>query len=247
MIKRSISDLHFVNGREPLPTVEIQMESLEKQGLQFDQIIASTLTRFAAENITSKATVYLYGTYSVNFHEQSWSEFLIVAGDKKVLPVLEYAFSVIPGVKSKSSESIVPSTGVKFFHIEGGLLWEPEDASTWYATSQEETEKDQDSVNKVATTAGIVERHNEDYNLDDVIIGRSQRLEQNSSDIPAVGRQPEQPARYRAARSTASIASIRLTIEQLFDLPEGSVALCGPDGRPLRSDAFIKTLRRRWE
>lgn len=30
---------------------------------------------------------------SVNFHEQSWSEFLIVAGDEKVLKALGTAFS----------------------------------------------------------------------------------------------------------------------------------------------------------
>ena len=54
-------------------------------------------------------------------------------------------------------------------------------------------------------------------------------------------------ARYRAARSDAKVSSIRAAIEEVFGLPAGSVALCGPDRRALRGDARIRTLRKRWE
>ena len=57
---------------------------------------------------------------------------------------------------------------------------------------------------------------------------------------------PGKKGRLRAARGDARVGSIRNTIESLFGLPEGSVALVGPDGRALRADAFIRTLRTRW-
>lgn len=62
-----------------------------------------------------------------------------------------------------------------------------------------------------------------------------------------LARAPGKPARYRAARSNARVADVRQSIEQVFCLPEGSVALCEKDGRALRGDAFIKTLRNRWQ
>ncbi|MOA42066.1 hypothetical protein D3C78_1640890 [compost metagenome] len=64
---------------------------------------------------------------------------------------------------------------------------------------------------------------------------------------PAVVTAERKAARYRAARSDAKVSSIRAAIEEVFGLPEGSVALCGPDRRALRGDARIRTLRKRWE
>jgi hypothetical protein len=246
MIKRPISELHFVKSGDPKPTVEIQAESLEKQGLILGQLTSSALSRFAAKNPEYIATIYLYGTMSVNFHEQGWSEFLIVAGSEKVLKALGGAFVGLPGVKSRYSDYIAPSQGIPFFHLEDGLLWEPEDAATWYATSPE----DQSNGKAEGTElAGIDEESENDDDLwGDVVseaeLEADEHEEQNET--PLVGRVPEEAARYRAARSDARVASIRQTIEQVFGLPEGSVALCGPDGRALRGDAFIRTLRRRW-
>jgi hypothetical protein len=54
------------------------------------------------------------------------------------------------------------------------------------------------------------------------------------------------PVRFNAARSDASVASIRKSIEEIFDLPEGSVQLVRPDGSKKRSDASIASLREEW-
>jgi hypothetical protein len=246
MIKRSVSELHFINGRDPLPTIEIRADSLEAQGLYLGQIVSSELTRYAANNPASTATIYTYSTISVNFHEEGWSEFIIVAGDKKVLKALNSAFSSLPRIKSRYSDYIAPSEGTRAFHVEDGLLWEPEDAVTWYSASPENAENDQDSVDKTAASDEDIE--DDDNVLGDVIEDSELELEsgENKSDAHT-GSRVEEPGRYRAARSDAKIAGICQTIEQLFGLPEGSVALCGPDGRALKGNAFIKTLRRRWE
>ena len=53
--------------------------------------------------------------------------------------------------------------------------------------------------------------------------------------------------RRNVARADAKVSTIRLKIEKVFGLPNGSVALCGPSKIPLKSNALIKTLRLRWE
>ena len=50
-------------------TVEVLAESLEEQGLYVGEVVASALSRFAAKNPKLIATIYTYGTISVNFHE----------------------------------------------------------------------------------------------------------------------------------------------------------------------------------
>lgn len=244
MIQRSMSTLNLVTSRDPMPTVEIQTESLEDQGLVFNKIISSALMRYAVNNPTSKATVYMYGTMSVNFHTAGWSEFLIVAGDQKVLKVLSDTFSRFPQVQSRFSDYIAPNQGIQAFHVEDGLLWRPEDAITWYADSPEDEEKEQSPAETPLDADDIGKGDANDWG--DRIVEAEPEDDEGENVLPT-GRTPEQPTRYRTARSDARVASIRQTVEQVFGLPEGSVALCGPDGRALRGDAFIKTLRRKWD
>ena len=246
MITRSTSELHFANSRDPLPTVEVQAKSLEAQGLVLSQVVSSSLIRFATKNPTCKATIYMYGTISVNFHEPDWSEFLIVAGDKRVLKAIEIAFSNLPGVKSRYSDYVPPSEGIRAFHLEDGQLWRCLDDATWYSDSPAGEKKDHESVDKPSESTAAVE-DDEDNWWSPTSGTEPESSEVDGDDVLQVGRTPEQPARFRAARSDAKVVSIRQSIEQVFGLPEGSVALCGPDGRALRGDAFIKTLRRKWQ
>lgn len=245
MIERSVSELHFISRYDPLPTVEIQAESLENQGLRLAQIVSSALSRFAADNPVSKATIYSYSTMSFNFHTPSWSEFLIVAGDKKVLRALYGAFSSLPEVNCRYSDYISPDDGTKHFHVEDGKLWEVEDAVNCYSVSPDDTEDSQQSF--VAASKADEDSEKDEHFLEGAAIECELDSDEEMSEASQVGRVSEKPGRYRVARSDAKIAVIRQRIEQLFGLLEGSVALCGPDGRALKGNAFIKTLRRRWE
>ena len=56
----------------------------------------------------------------------------------------------------------------------------------------------------------------------------------------------EKPLRYRSARKDATVDSIKRQIESVFGLPEGSVVLLRRDGRKLRADTKIGTLRKCW-
>jgi hypothetical protein len=53
--------------------------------------------------------------------------------------------------------------------------------------------------------------------------------------------------RFRAARSDASVKSVTGTIEDVFGLPKGSVALLSPEGDQAATAMKIRTLRNKWK
>lgn len=230
MIRKTIAELAFVNSRLPLPTVEVDANSIGATGLSIHYTVMQVLTQLAEQDRSLRATLYLYASPSVNFHEPSFSEFLLVAGPEKVLLALGAAFKRLPSVKSRFSDHVSSGSALRAFHVEGGWVWEPEDACIWYSNSQrladltEEAEQD---------TQPLEEDQDDSENAEDT--------------TPLVTAAEHKAARYRAARSDAKVSSIRAAIEEVFGLPAGSVALCGPDRRALRGNARIRTLRKRWE
>lgn len=242
MIKKSVSELAFVNSGSPLPTVEVDSQSIENAGFSIYRTVMQVLTRLAEQDASLRATLYMYGSVSVNFHEPCWSEFLLVAGPKKVLLALGAGFEQLSTVKSRFSDYISSSTALRTFHVEDGLVWEQEDACTWYSHGQRladltaETEESSDD-------AEPIEEDEEDEVWDGEELDASDEQDEDLAVVTA----SRKAARYRAARSDAKVSSIRAAIEEVFGLPEGSVALCGPDRRALRGDARIRTLRKRWE
>lgn len=239
MIRKSVSELSFVNSRSPLPTVEVDSNSMEEAGFSIYRTVMEVLTRLAEQNASLRATIYMNGSLSVNFGEHTWSEFLLVAGPEKVLLALGAGFGRLPAVRSRFSDYVMPSTASRTFHVEDGLVWEKEDSCTWYSNGQSlasltaEDEDDPESTDE--------EEDDEIWDAEE-----TDGLDEQDGG-QAVANVEQRAARYRAARSDAKVSSIRAAIEQVFGLPEGSVALCGPDRRPLRGNARIKTLRSRWE
>lgn len=273
MLKKSVRELNLVRGGEPLPTIEIHIDSVEEQGLHFGLIVSKTLADFAAKSPSAVATVYSYGTMSVNFHEAAWSEFLIVAGNAKVLKALADAFASYSKIKSRYSDYIAPSDGRASYHIEGGRLWEVEDAFNWYSADSasendaavsgmaDEGEEDLIVVPDSDDDAEDVEEdedldaEDEDEVEDDIDStdddedddGDEDQDEGDNDDASSVSAPAKRKGRLNVARADAKVSTIRRKIEELFGLPEGSVALCGPDKKRLKGNARIKTLRRRWE
>lgn len=244
IVRKSARELKFIEAREPLPSVEVQSDSLEQQGLYLGRVVEEALSRYAAQHPSAVATVYLSGMMSLNFiNEPGWSEFLVVAGEKAVLRVLGDTFSSLRNVRSRYSDYILPGAGSATYHIEAGRLWQAEDVLTWYSDAGagngdgEDLPAAPDSESDVEgfTAAEGPEAGSEDDGV------------QEPDDGAAAQLAPRRSGRLNAARSDASVATIRGKIEELFGLPAGSVALCGPDGRALRGDALIRTLRRRWE
>lgn len=245
MIRKSVSELAFVNSGSPVPSVEVDSHSIENAGFSIYHTVMQVLTRLAEQDASLRATLYMYASTSVNFREPSWSEFLLVAGPEKVLLALGVGFERLPAVKSRFSDYVLSSTALRTFHVEDGLVWEQEDACTWYSNGQsladltaavEETEEAEDDPQPLEE-----DEEDEDWDVEETDAEEEKGADQ------AAATAERRAARYRAARSDAKVSSIRAAIEEVFGLPEGSVALCGPDRRALRGDARIRTLRKRWE
>lgn len=245
MIKKSVTELAFVNSKSPLPTVEVDSQSIEDAGFSIYRTVMQVLTQLAEQDASLRATLYMYGTVSVNFREPCWSEFLLVAGPEKVLRALGAGFERLPAVKSRFSDYVPSSAALRTFHVQDGLVWEQEDASTWYSHAQTlaDLTAEVEEADEADDDGELIEEEDAEETWDTEDQEASDDQEEDSTVV--IGNR--KAARYRAARSDAKVSTIRARIEELFGLPEGSVALCGPDGRALRGNALIRTLRKRWD
>lgn len=206
------------------------MDSLPESLFGYGDTVVGALRGIAGASEELRATIYVYQGDSVNFGTYSWSAFIGIDGPIALLEPVLRSFEAIPGVRARLGDSIRLPAGLCEFHIEAGRVWRPSDAITWYA--------DDDEGNDAPVTC---------IWPDDSV--ETNPAPQGAANLSGPERAPggESPRRYRAARGDATVGSIRRNIEQVFGLPAGSVALCGPDGQALRADARIATLRRRWE
>ena len=223
MLKRAEDELEFVNSRNPLPTVEVDLDCIPEDVHGYGDLIATAIAPVAGRSPKMRATIYVYQGQSINFHQPTWSAFFGVAGDKKLLDVLLNAFRGAKVANVRFSDYIDPSTATSEFHVQDGQVWRPFESGTWYAESHEKP------------------------NITEEVMTENDDLVSALPETEVVASRPSNPTRFRIARADATVGTIRMKIEEVFGLPEGSVALCGPDRGALRGDATIATLRKRWE
>lgn len=271
MIRKKSIEFAFVRSRSPLPTVEVNRDILDSREPEITshEVAQEALARYAAAHPDVTATIYTYETMSVNFHEPCCSEFLIVAGPEALLQSLYSAYEALSNVPVRYSDQISPSNASIGYHLQDGRLWEIEEQGVWFSKSVEEIESDAADMTRLRfereqmawletvrseATLSVSDEKSSTPNAEfseDIILDLDSTTEGSTDYFSEVeseqeGQRTSHARRFRSARSDATIGSIRSTIEKLFGLPEGSVQLCGPDKVPLRSDARIKTLRRRW-
>jgi hypothetical protein len=235
VIERSAFDLKFVIPRNSIPTVEVDLDAIPDELQGYGDLVAKALQPFASKFPKTIASIHVYQGSSVNFGTVTFSAFFGVAGRKDLLAPLLRAFAKVAGTRTRFSDYIDPSQGICEFHIQDGCVWRPCDGLTWY------TEMGETLPSEVANSISESAEEPEDVEID-----RDEANEKTKVN-PDVASRVFNPARFRAARADARVGKIRKTIEEVFGLPEGSVALCGPDGKALRSNATIATLRNRWE
>jgi hypothetical protein len=228
MLKRPESELQIVESHNPLLTVEVDLDGFPEELNEYGDLVTKALTSIVAKSPKMRATIYVYQGMSINFHRQTWSAFFGVAGNKKLLDVLLHAFRAAKVADVRFSDYIDPSTATTEFHIQDGYVWRPWELGTWYAGSEDEENLAEDVVEETD-----IEENDDSEHVAEVTDEGDSRI--------------SSPARFRAARNDASVGTIRKKIEEIFGLPEGSVALCDPDKKALRGDATIATLRKRWE
>ena len=221
-----VSELRLIASPESIPTVEVDIDSIP-ESLFFDDLIYDGLTPYSKKYPNEVATIYIYESQSINFHEQTYSAFIGIAGHERLLKVILGAFKSIPDVQARFSDYIGVRQGMAKFQIQDGEVWQPVDLLTWYT----------------GTSENPAESPEEDWGEPE----KADSLEIEESNERSNGPRSNQGLRFRQARSDASIGSIKGKIEKIFGLPEGSIQICGPKGNALRSDAKISTLRKRWD
>ena len=230
MIQKSELELSFVEAKGPLPTVEVDLDSIPADMYGYGDLVAKALQGYLNSSPSTVATVYDYHTQSVNFRGPTSSAFLLVAGSDEILARLLYAFKKVPGIRARYSDSIpISSSTFKQFHLQDGRVWRPADSVTWYS------EGDDDDIGGDGQVE--VEEIPSEWPAD----------EGDPLDSSTKGTKISVARRSRNARADAQVGSIIKAIEKTFGLPEGSVAICGPDRTRFRPDMLISTLRKRWE
>jgi hypothetical protein len=63
---------------------------------------------------------------------------------------------------------------------------------------------------------------------------------------PMTKERVRRPVRFNRARSDGSVGALKRRITNDYGLPEGSILIVGPDGRAIRTDARIGTVRKRY-
>lgn len=223
MREKPFDELSFVKTKAMLRTIEIDIDSIPEEYHDYDDIIISALSEVARNDNELLATVYTLNTMSSNFYERTWSAFIGIASGKQLLDCLLSAFKSAKVGRVRYSDSIDPGAAYMAYHVQDGLVWLPSEAGYWRAfEGAEETPESSSSDSVIESDAG-----------DDL---------SNTN----VSSRTSYATRYRTARADAKVGTIIRKIEEVFGIPEGAVKLCGPDGRPLRADARIATLRKRW-
>ena len=226
--------LHASKG--PMPTVEINIDKLDNAEIALDEFVCPTLAALARRAPDQSCTIYQFMTQSVNFMHNCWSVFLIIDGSERFLTGLADGIGYRKESESRISDSIPPLAGTPLYHLQDGELWANEDGDWKRLDAYDDvTEYDEEEL----TEEDPGDEEDDDWNDEE------EEEEEEENETTTVTR-AKPKGRQRAARNDARVGKIKTKIETLFGLPEGSVVLQGPDGRPLRADAFIRTLRARW-
>ena len=242
VIKKSVTELNLVIPKSAIPTIEVDLDSIPDELFGYSDLIIDGLQNTVRNDDKIRATVYVYQGSSVNFHTQTFSAFIGVAGSKKILDQIYSILQRHPKIKSRYSDYIDRSSAQCELHIQDGLIWQPEDRLNWFSSGSDSIETDPPHELEW-------EPEDDEFEMEPVKADEEDEFEEEELDEDedeSVIR-TSNPSRYRAARSDARLKTIKSKIEQVFGLPEGSVLLCGPDGKALRSNAKIATLRKRWE
>lgn len=255
MIEKMASELRFVGSKIPMPTIELNLESLSNCLLHgYADLVHNALCPLAANDHSLNATVWVYRGASFSFQKAGYSAFFAVAGGKQVLQTLSAAFARIPGLLFRDSDPIRQSDAASEFHIQDGHVWHEEDPHLWQTREADATNTKLGDI--IVCTGPHDSLSNMGGEVDEVVAewGEHMRGENElvSADVQSGENLPVEPrsvqkGRLNRARADASLGTITDTIEALFGLPEGSVALRGPDRKVLRRDATVGTLRKRWE
>lgn len=130
-MEKAANELHYVSSSKPLLTIEVDVDSLDRDGPDVADVVREVLAKLAAAQPALLATAYMYSTQSGNFGVPTVSEFVIVAGPRAVFDAVLARFKAMRGVRCRASDMIKPVLHMAIAHAEEGSLWMPLDVITW--------------------------------------------------------------------------------------------------------------------
>lgn len=130
-MRKAAHELNYVRSLEPLPTIEVDVDSLDQEGPDVPDIVREAFAKSLAAQGGLRATAYMYFRQSENFGVPTSSEFVIVAGPREVFDAVLAGFRAMKGVRCRPSDMIKPELPMAIAHAEEGSLWMPLDLITW--------------------------------------------------------------------------------------------------------------------
>lgn len=124
-------ELNFVKTRDPIASVEVDLDSIPDELCGYEDTVLKALKAILDQHPKLRASLYVYESVSVNFGQPGYSVFFgFAAGEKHLLTLLS-AFKKIEGFKAKISDSIDARQAVCRFHVQDGNVWYPEEECVW--------------------------------------------------------------------------------------------------------------------
>jgi ankyrin repeat protein len=136
LIRKSVTELQFVRTRNPMSTVEIDVDSIPSDRSGYGYLVEQALAKLSRRWPELRATVYVSHRTSSSFGRYSNSAFFGVAGDKRVLDALHGLFSGVRDLKVRYSDAILASEAICQYHVEDARFWRPLEEGTWYADEE---------------------------------------------------------------------------------------------------------------
>ena len=132
-MEREAHELQYVSSATPIPSIEVDVDTIDPDGPDVPDIAREALAKLAATHPDLCATAYMYFAQSGNFGEMTSSEFVIVAGPRAAYDAVLAGFKGRSGVRCRPGDMIRPELHMAIAHVEEGSVWMPLDAITWTA------------------------------------------------------------------------------------------------------------------
>ena len=131
MTTRAEGELNFVKRRDPIASIEVDLDSIPDELFGYEGIVLQALKAMLVRQPTLRTSLYVFESTSVNFGSPCYSVFFGLAGGEKHLPALLSGFKRVEGIKAKASDYIETRRSVCRFHVEDGDVWYPQDVCVW--------------------------------------------------------------------------------------------------------------------
>ena len=127
-------DLALQGKGDVLPTVEVDVHDDNDVAMSCMEGLRQVLEAFGQAKRQPRATIYAYEGPSVNFGRMTNSIFFAVAGRGRLIQLAHAVLGEVPGADVRYGDYIPEDRCVPCLHVEGGVVWAPEDGGEWVAS-----------------------------------------------------------------------------------------------------------------